>query len=254
MLFSQVMDFTHWSRPPHPLVLESDELHVWRGWLNVDAADIARYSSLLSEEELARAERFVFPNDRSDFIVARGLLRELLGTYLRCLPEKLIFRTGQFGKLSLIDHPEVRFNLSHSYGLVVYAFTIGHEVGIDTERIRPEFASAEIAEWYFSVAERRELLALPTELRTEAFFLCCTRKEAYVNAHGGGLQIPLDSFDVSLTPSNAEILRSYDSERWRMLSFTPAPSYAGAVLGEGSLGSVQFWESGIGCDQDGLSR
>ena len=254
MLFSHVMDSAQWCRPAYPLVLEPDELHIWRGWLNAEAAEVARYSSFLSEDEMARAQRFVFPHDRAHFIVGRGLLRELLGTYLRCLPEKLNFRIGQFGKPSLIDHPEVCFNLSHSYGLVIYAFTVGRELGIDAEKIRPEFATAEIAERYFSMAEQRELGALPTELRTEAFFLCWTRKEAYVKAHGGGLQIPLDSFDVSLTPGKPEILRSYDSERWSMQSFTPAPRYAGAVVGEGSFGSIRLWESGIGFDEEHVLR
>lgn len=236
------MDCVQWSRPIYPVVLAQGELHVWRGWLDGAATDIDRYSSFLSEDEKARAARFAFPDDRSHFVAGRGLLRDLLGMYLRCAPEKLRFKTGQFGKLSLADHPKLRFNLSHSYGLVLYAFALERELGIDAEKIRPEFATEEIAERYFSVAEQHELRALPTELRTEAFFLCWTRKEAYVKAHGDGLQIALESFDVSLTPGKPETLRSHDSKRWSLQSFTPTPGYAAAISAEGSPESMRFWD------------
>jgi 4'-phosphopantetheinyl transferase len=57
----------------------------------------------LNEEEVSRAERFVFPRDRDHFIVARGRLRELVGRYLHCPPNVVQFKTGRYGKLSLLD-------------------------------------------------------------------------------------------------------------------------------------------------------
>ena len=89
---------------------------------------------------------------------------------------------------------------------------MGRELGIDTEKIRPGFAGEGIAERYFSATEQRDLAEVPKELRDTAFFLCWTRKEAYIKAHGDGLQIALDSFDVSLKPGEPETLRSADSE------------------------------------------
>ena len=161
--------------------------------------------------------------------------------YLRCPPESFQFRTGRYGKPSLAEDIPVRFNLTHSYGLALYAFAINRDLGIDVEKNRAEFASKEIAERYFSAAEQRELSQLPTEMHTDAFFLCWTRKEAYVKAHGDGLQIPLDSFDVSLTPGKPEILRSADQQRWSMRSFSPASQYVGSIVGEGKFDSINFW-------------
>lgn len=221
-----------------------NEVHIWRAWLNVDVQERARLSSYLSEDEVLRGERFVFPGDRDHFVVGRGRLRELLGMYLGCAPGNLKFTAGPFGKLSLTQSAEVHFNLSHSYGLALYAFAMGRELGIDVEKIREEFASEAVAAHYFSAAEQEELQLLPAQLKTTAFFLCWTRKEAYVKAHGDGLQIPLDSFDVSLTPGKLETLRSTDSERWSIRSFMPAPDYAAAVLAEGKLQSVRFWSAG----------
>jgi 4'-phosphopantetheinyl transferase len=236
-----VIQSVKWSPPPQALTLGENEVHIWRAWLDVDAREFARLSSYLSPDELLRANRFVFSRDRHHFTVARGRLRELLGLYLKATAESFRFRTGRNGKPSLAEDIPVRFNLTHSHGLALFGFVINHELGIDVEKVRAEFASKEIAERYFSAAEQRELSQLPAEMHTDAFFLCWTRKEAYVKAHGDGLQIPLDSFDVSLTPGKPEILRSMDHERWSMRSFTPATEFVASIVGEGKFHSIKFW-------------
>jgi 4'-phosphopantetheinyl transferase len=70
-------------------------------------------------------------------------------------------------------------------------------------------------------------------LRAGGFFLCWTRKEAYVKALGEGLCFPLDQFRVSLTPGGAVELNSSDQGRWTLRSLAPQPGYAGAIVGEG---------------------
>jgi 4'-phosphopantetheinyl transferase len=243
MICSSAMEAVSWSRPVQDLALRA-ELHIWLAWLDVEPQQRARLCSYLSKDEVSRAERFVFPRDRDHFIVARGTLRELLGKYLHCPPNAVQFKTGRYGKLSLLeDHHQVRFNLSHSHGLALYAFCRGRELGIDAEKIRAGFAGEGIAERYFSATEQHELAELPQELRDTAFFLCWTRKEAYIKAHGDGLQIALDSFDVSLKPGEPETLRSADSGRWRMRSFAPAPEFVAAIIVEGEMPSIRFWRA-----------
>ena len=171
-----VIESVTWSAPPPAIGLHENEVHIWRTWLDVEAQEFARLSSYLSADELLRADRFVFSRDRHHFTVARGRLRELLAIYLKCPPESFQFKTGRYGKPSLAEDIPVRFNLTHSYGLALYAFAINRDLGIDIEKKRAEFASKEVAERYFSAAERRELSQLPTEMHTDAFFLCWTRK------------------------------------------------------------------------------
>jgi 4'-phosphopantetheinyl transferase len=245
MICSSSMEVVSWSRPARDLVLQENEVHIWLAWLDVERQERTRLSSYLSKDEVSRVERFVFPRDRDHFIVARGRLRELLGKYLHCPPNAVQFKTGRYGKLSLLDDRDLlRFNLSHSHGVALYGFCMGRELGIDTEKIRPGFAAEGIAERYFSAAEQRELAGVPKELRDTAFFLCWTRKEAYIKAHGDGLQIPLDSFDVSLKPGEPETLRSLDSGRWNMRSFAPAPEFVAAIIVEGEIRSTRFLECG----------
>src|SRR5207245_3486469 len=84
------------------------------------------------------------------------------------------------------EENSVQFNGSHSHGLALLAFARGRHLGVDVELIRPEFAVDEIADRYFSPEEAMELRGLPPSLRAEAFFLCWTRKEAYIKARGEG--------------------------------------------------------------------
>ena len=116
------------------------------------------------------------------------------------------------------------------------------KLGIDIEKIRPQVAFEGIESRYFSPQERAELETLPLDLRPEGFFLCWTRKEAYVKARGEGLKVPLESFSVSLTPDNPAVLESSDKERWTLHSLHPETGFVGALAVEGRGHRLQFWE------------
>lgn len=218
------------------------EIHVWHAALDRDERDIARLQATLSADEKARAERFRFAKDKNHYTVARGLLRELLGKYLQQAPDSLEFSYGPHGKPALAGKNAssgISFNLSHSFGLAVYAFAKGRDLGIDVERVQPESAGEDIARRFFSPREVGDLRSLPPEARTEAFFLCWTRKEAYIKALGTGLYAPLDTFSVNLRPGEpAEFLGGVDS-RWHIAAFQPAEGYAAAVVYDGDVCSIQ---------------
>jgi 4'-phosphopantetheinyl transferase len=237
-----VIEGQNWEVPPPNFKIPENELHIWRASLEKSEEERARLTSYLSNDEKARAERFVFARDREHFEAAHGTLRELLSGYLGICADEVRFEAGPFGK-PFVRGTAMRFNLSHSNGWAVYGFAVGREVGIDIEKVRPEFAGMDIAERYFSKTEQMELRQVAPESQPEAFFLCWTRKEAYVKAHGEGLQIPLNSFDVSLTPGKTVRLESADSERWSIWTFEPVHGFAGAVVGEGRFAEVRFFAS-----------
>src|SRR5262249_24217563 len=99
--------------------------------------------------------------------------------------------------------------------------------------IRPDLADPHVADQFFSRRESLELRTLPASLRVEAFFNCWTRKEAYLKARGEGLGVPLDRFDVSLTPGQPAAVLNGGDGRWSLHALTPAPGYAAAVAVEG---------------------
>ena len=228
-----------WAAPPHNLNIQKGETHVWRVALDQPDARVATLFALLSEDERRRAFRFHFDRDRRRFTVARGALRSILGSYLATPPERLRFGYSEHGK-PFLRQPQpllldLRFNVSHSDELALVAVTVATEVGVDVEKIRPDFAGLEIAERFFSPAEVRALRSLPIHLRSRAFFNCWTRKEAFVKATGRGLSFPLKAFDVTLAPGESpRLLRveNDDPARWSIFEVSPAPDFVGALVVE----------------------
>lgn len=237
-------DFDSWDTSPERLALEEDEVHVWRASLECGESVLHQFEATLAADEKARAQRFVFQPDRNSYIAARGVLRELLGRYLERAPGEIEFEYGPQGKPALRAQPAqrpVQFNVSHSHGMALLAFAIGRQVGVDVELIRPDFAGEKIAERFFSPQEVMELRGLPLAAQDEGFFLCWTRKEAYIKARGEGLQIPLKSFHVSLTPGEPARLKAADSFRWSLRSLGLDRPYVGAVVGEGKDWRLRGW-------------
>src|SRR5262245_59835659 len=107
---------------------------MWTWTLDVDDAERGRLFAYLSEDEAARAARFVFERDRQRFIVARGRLREILAQVVGAKPAALRFDYAAHGKPSLIDG-RVRFNLSHSEQMAALGVS-SHELGVDIEHVR----------------------------------------------------------------------------------------------------------------------
>ncbi len=237
---------------PNSFQLASDEVHSWCANLDVPPETSARLYATLTPDERLRSARFRFERDQQRYIVARGVLREILGRYLQIQPDKISFVYNAFGKPDL--SPEfgnrLKFNLSHSDGLALIAIATASEVGVDLEYIRTQSDSAEIARCFFSAAEVDYLNALPSQLYTEAFFSCWTKKEAYLKACGEGLATPLHSFSVppttdpAQTPVDLQVAsrNSVPAQRWSLFTLRPAPGYAGALTIEGTGWRLRQWQ------------
>jgi 4'-phosphopantetheinyl transferase len=232
------------------LILGNDEVHVWRAALDVAPSQVDSLLDTLAEDEQARARRFYFPTDRARYIVARGALREILGIYLKIGAQAVPFQYGPHGKPELAraaGENGIHFNISHSRGVALYTVTHGREVGIDLEFIREDFDVEQLAGQFFSQREIATLGALPLGVRKYAFFLCWTRKEAYIKARGEGLSLPLDQFDVSLIPGEpAALLRTQadpdEASRWSLHELSIGPDYAAALAVEGHGWSLSCWD------------
>jgi len=239
-----------WGFPPATIKLGSDDVHVWRVSLDEPAPQIDSFLHTLAADEQMRAERFYFQKDREHFITAHGVLRLILGLYLNRAPKCLSFRYSSHGKPALVHESgedAIRFNMSHSHGVALYAVARGREVGIDLEFIRRDLEVEQIAERFFSRREIATLRTLPADLRRDAFFLCWTRKEAYIKGRGEGLSLPLDQFDVSLVPGEPAALLSTrpDSQealRWSLQELTLASGYVAALAVEGRGCSLSCWQ------------
>jgi 4'-phosphopantetheinyl transferase len=230
--------------PAGSFQLAPDEVHCWRASLDVPPETSARLFTTLTSDERNRSSRFRFERDRQRFIVAHGVLRDVLARYLRTNPRDITFAYNAFGKpdLSPVFGSRLKFNLSHSAGVALIAIAADSSVGVDLECIEAQCDYAEIAQSFFSAVEIDYLDGLPSHLYAEAFFNCWTKKEAYLKARGEGLAIPLNSFSVPVTTDPArtpvDLYRAphdiVPARRWSLYTLKPAPGYIGALAIEGS--------------------
>ena len=225
------------------LRLKEGEVLLWTAELDsVTETRLEQLARLLSQDEEQRASRFRFERDRTRFIVCRGILREILGTYLQRDPERINFDYGPQGKpyLERSDGQtggSLYFNVSHSSGWAIYALGFG-EVGVDLEFVKPIPEMQALVDQHFSVAERSAFASVSPDLKLKAFYSCWTRKEAYVKACGGGLRMPLDQFDVSVDPTSPARLLSAggvsgDCLPWALHSFDLSAGAVGALVCRG---------------------
>ena len=235
-----------WQRWDASVLLGRGTVHViaWR----LSSADIKARAyeaqvACLSAEERARADRFIFDRHRSAFVQAHAGMRRVLAAYLGCSPAALGFLSGTHGKPQLAGHwRQLHFNLSHTEGQCALAVcAMEDEVGVDAERIRP--MEPLVARSHFSQAEQAQLATLSGDAWKRAFFRCWTSKEALLKAEGVGLQVPLDSFDVTLLPQEPAALIAHRQEArftrpWRLSTFSPGEGVAGAVAMSGDLAPV----------------
>lgn len=213
--------------------LPLDVVHLWQRPLD-DSQGLQYGCEVLSPEEHKKASQYRVERPRRQFILTRGTLRFLLGTYLGKDPAELRFSYTAYGKPFLEESQDLHFNVSHSDGMALLAVVRGREIGVDIERISETRDVRQLARRFFSAYERDSLETLSGKALQECFFRCWTRKEAYIKAIGEGLSLPLHQFDVSvLSPVGNALLATrpdaLEASRW-MLSDVPfSGEYAAAV-------------------------
>lgn len=238
-----------WYSPPKALKLNCNEVHIWRASLDTDAYRIQSLYETLSADEQQRAALFHFPKDRERFIIARGLLREILSRYLQQKPNNISFYYNQHGKPALHTDTEepLHFKVSHSHGLALYAVTRDCPIGVDIEHIRTDFPYQEIAEKFFAPKENAMLRSLPSNLQSKAFFTCWTRKEAYLKAIGKGLSTSLNLFEVSFLPREPAKLLSIQGDieaasHWSLQDLNLSADYVAALAIQRHNCQFKYWQ------------
>ncbi len=224
---------------PDEFALGGREVCIWYLELTADDCITARFQSMLTPEEVAHAARFRFEHLRRSYVFSRGALRLLLGRYLGIQPGCVPLSYGSKGKPRVEGLGAIEFNVAHSGNIALLGFTVGCEIGIDLEQIRPLQNSLEIANRFFCGDEVAELASLSTELRERAFFLSWTRKEACIKAIGDGLSAPLDSFRVTMHPdAHAQVVHINGNfepaGEWTLHDLELGPKYAGALAYRGA--------------------
>jgi 4'-phosphopantetheinyl transferase len=214
--------------------LSKSDVHIWTLRTGASHSAAAKLERVLNRDETERAARFRFDHLRQSFVITHGAVRCLLARYLKLDPASIQFNYGSKGKPALASVTGIQFNVTHSGGLAAVALTVGCELGLDIEYIRPLSEMTQIASQFFCTEESSEIMSLPPNERERAFFCCWTRKEAYIKAIGDGLSAPLDQFRVTLRPGQPArfVHIGHDktaAEAWTLHDLCLASDYTAAL-------------------------
>lgn len=214
------------------VALPDPAIQVWQVNLDFDAEQVEQCSQLLSSDERSRATRFHLQHDRRRFVVARGMLRVLLGKHFDVEPGMITFAYTERGKPLLAGPAQIHFNVSHSSEKALYALSASHHVGIDIEYAGRDFDFAALARRFLTRAEEQVINALPESRRRRAFLTCWTRKEAVAKALGGGLSLAFDELEVTAaSDATPSVLAggTCDAQSWILYAVDTAADYVAAV-------------------------
>ncbi len=244
-----IVNETQWHRALPEECTLSNEVHVWRVFLDLDTLQTESLLGTLSADEVKRAGRFRFERDQKRFITARGMLRQILGCYLGTSPHKLRFEYTPLGKPMLAANSgsdTLCFNMSHADAFAVYAITRDRSIGIDIERKSDDIAIKQIVQRFFSQGEISSLERIHENMRNEVFFQYWTRKEAFLKATGDGMSFPMEQFDVSLINGRGWLPVTLmgdkrGSGRWYVQDLFPGHGYAAAIAVEGGQLNLSWW-------------
>lgn len=207
-----------------------------------DRRHLPRMRALLDAEERDRAGRFLIGSDRRRYEIAHGMVRTILSEYAAVEPRAWRFVQSRYGRPELDRRAHdvgLRFNLSHTEGLVAIAVAEDREVGIDAETLRRPLPVMRLAGRFFAASEVDRLRERPAAERRRCFLELWTLKEAFAKARGLGLRLRFDQ--IAFDPSDPEriLLRAPlaalgGDESWRFQLFSVGASHLVASCARGS--------------------
>jgi 4'-phosphopantetheinyl transferase len=224
-------------------LISNKNVHVWRIALSSFASQELTFFEILSKDEIQRAERFHFPQHRLRFIIARGMLRNILALYTGFKAKDINFIYGPRGKPYLSSpNVNIQFNVSHSEDVAVIALA-QYEVGIDIEKIKTNYHEG-IAERFFSDAEQADLALLSKQLQPEAFYQLWAYKEALIKVTGAGLYVPLGDFTVSWKAPSQAVELNYQgvTQTYYLQNIKAFIGYCSALAMVQKIEGIQCWE------------
>lgn len=180
--------------------------------------------SYLTEEEIIKSKDYKSEIAKINYLVSRAILNLSLKGLLEKGINDLIVKRDKNNKPYLENTIGLKFNISHTEGLVLLAFS-KREVGIDVEKINFKFEFKDILENCFT---RDEIINIDNNIIS--FYRYWTAKEAYIKCDGIGLIRNLK--EIEIISFENEFIKINDSKRntiSRLKSLNHDDKYVGAI-------------------------
>ncbi len=193
--------------------------------------------SLLSPDEHRRADRFANGSARSRFVIARGLLRRLIGRYLAVPPTEVRLDYASTGKPRLAaphDTIGLRFSVSHADRFGLIALARGVALGVDVETSPAAEAALRLADRFFTSPEAAQLRGTSPSERAEAFAAMWAAKEALIKARGETVPSALSRYEVDRSDDGSIAVGRIEGDPssapdWRLDTVRLAKGHTAAV-------------------------
>lgn len=182
-------------------------------------------STFVSENEKARASKFLNIIDAARHLTGRAVIRKAISDFLGKKQFKSEFSTNKWGKPYAHNIP-VDFNISHAgefVGVAVCFNQDGVGFGIDIEKLVINSEIYGLAK-ILHLDECTKICELPEKEACRMFYRIWARKEAISKALGMGLNLPLDSFKVTSNESQWSVFHLGPPENWTTIDI-PIPGY-----------------------------
>ena len=158
-----------------------------------------RNAGALDAEELARWKRYLRTESQDLFAVAHVATRFVLSHYGPQAPNEWVYERGENGRPEIVDGPSgLRFNISHTEGMVAVLVHGDNDAGVDVEAPWRSTNTTSVSRRVFTDEERAAMLALPSDQQAGRFYQLWTLKESFIKAKGKGFAMPLSKFGFTI--------------------------------------------------------
>jgi len=222
---------------PKTSSLQPHEIHLWF------CRDVLRACNLPSDETLNRS--VTIQQQQAHHFILHRLLAAYLGYPVQ---QEDILRTP-YGKPYVINHLDLKFNISHTEKTFIAAFSPVFPLGIDLESCHQSRPFLELSERFFSKNEHYTILSLPPEAQKDIFLQLWTAKEAVLKAHGTGISKGLDQVELKVDIGTPLQLSRIPPEfgvlpEWQFVPLRHAHEYVGALAWRGEKCKISIFEVG----------
>lgn len=222
------------------------EVHVWCHTIHYDDPFLREAPFLLAESELTRAKRYHFEKDRRVYESGHVFIRKILSHYTGINAEKLELTPIVNQKPVLMNAPfKIHFNISHSGHKIIVAVGFVSDVGIDIEKVIPDFDTDGFAEANYHANEQKHLSELNGEDEVDYFYCIWTRKEAWLKLTGEGINDHLKELDFSGKDGKVHSLKPHGHHELFMTSWKDGSEYIATLASYAQLNETKFFQSDL---------
>lgn len=220
-----------WKKYTGNFKLNLDAIHIFK--INIDNSfteirDV--YKLIISENEIAKSNRYNKNTDHQRYIVGKFFLRLILSKFKILAPEKIVFHQKENKKPSV---PGIEFNVTHSGNILLIAIS-ANPIGIDIEFINQSFDHNQILRNCFDLDEIDFINTKSENLLN--FYTLWTRKEALLKSTGEGLIDKLDQINC------LDDLISRNKSDYHLISNLVNDNYVMSIASS-SLKQIDYWEA-----------